>query len=113
MNAESTALITTGLDCSWRTGVLRKDEEDREQKALNAFLDDIEEDKEYRANFNLYKNTDYRPSTESEATDDDLHIRMDEVSLSCCHFIANTYLWLPQLLEDISTMELEDDAPGE
>jgi hypothetical protein len=58
---------------------LRKDEQDRTEQALEAFLDDIEEDKEYRANFMLYKNQEYRPSTESENEEDDLHIGMDEV----------------------------------
>eukprot|EP00730_Choanoeca_flexa_P014179 TRINITY_DN6105_c0_g1_i2.p1 TRINITY_DN6105_c0_g1~~TRINITY_DN6105_c0_g1_i2.p1 ORF type:complete len:530 (+),score=169.56 TRINITY_DN6105_c0_g1_i2:114-1703(+) len=60
-------------------GPLRKDEEDRTQKALDSFLDDIEEDKEYRQNFALYKNNEYFPSTESENEDDDLHIGMDEM----------------------------------
>eukprot|EP00045_Choanoeca_perplexa_P017164 m.244212 g.244212 ORF g.244212 m.244212 type:complete len:527 (-) comp17464_c0_seq1:4214-5794(-) len=57
----------------------RKDEEDRTEAALQAFLDDIEEDKDYRSNFMLYKNTEYRPSTESENEEDDLHIGMDEM----------------------------------
>ena len=64
---------------------VRKDEEDRTEKALEAFLDDIEEDKEYRANFMLYKNQDYRPSTESENEEDDLHIGMEEVRLAGGH----------------------------
>lgn len=58
---------------------MRKDEEDRTHKAMEAFLDDIEEDKEYRQNFQLYKNQEYHPSTESENEDDDLHIGVEEV----------------------------------
>jgi hypothetical protein len=59
---------------------------DAEDRDLEAFMDDLEEDKEYRANFNLYVNEDYHPSTDSEADgeDDELKIRMEEVCNLVC-----------------------------
>lgn len=40
-------------------GELRKDEEDDMVKDYEAFLNDVEEDKEYRSNFKLYKSEDW------------------------------------------------------
>ncbi|EDQ85029.1 uncharacterized protein MONBRDRAFT_34439 [Monosiga brevicollis MX1] len=68
---------------------VRPDEEDAAMRDLDAFMDDIEEDREYRQNFNLYKNAEYHPSTESEG-EDDLHIGVDE------------------LLDEFENMDLDD-----
>eukprot|EP00049_Salpingoeca_infusionum_P023184 m.10779 g.10779 ORF g.10779 m.10779 type:complete len:516 (-) comp5617_c0_seq1:1260-2807(-) len=76
-------------------GLLRKDQEDMIDRDREAFLNDIEEDAEYRANFMLYKNDDYQGVTDSEAEDPELHIGEDE------------------LLADFASMDLGDDVDEE
>eukprot|EP00055_Hartaetosiga_balthica_P004805 m.13150 g.13150 ORF g.13150 m.13150 type:complete len:508 (+) comp4114_c1_seq1:110-1633(+) len=79
-------------------GLLRKGDEAKVAADLEEFMNDIEEDREYRQNFELYKNPEYQADGQSEFGDeDDAHLRIG----------------LDEMVDGMEGMGMMDDAQDE